>query len=409
MMFSLINEFSAAAWAAFSVAVLSAVWLCYPFIIFPACLRLFSKWMQGRMARTWFRPSSKPTSPKSIAVLFCAYNEEVVIRAKLENLVECSKAAPTPVKIRVFLDGCNDHSKAIAQEFAPEVEVVSSPCRVGKSHGMRVLAERCAEDILIFTDANVLFSPNLFSAAIDLFSSDATLGCVAGSTAFINKSASSNARIEGGYWKQEEKLKGLESTTGSCLCGTGAIFAIRRVLFIAPPDDIIDDFHTTLNILFQRKRVIQSDTLLVYERAATKSKDEWMRKVRITCRAYNCYRHLRVEIGRLPFLLQFIFYSHKWIRWLSAIPLTFFAVSSITLCIILSPTVGTGVLLMGLVALVLGLSGIRPFAECLAVVRAFYGTLWGVILSLKGERFVTWTPVVSTRASKEEVTAVKVL
>jgi glycosyltransferase involved in cell wall biosynthesis/cellulose synthase/poly-beta-1,6-N-acetylglucosamine synthase-like glycosyltransferase len=377
--------------------VIGAAWLLYPFVIFPHLLRLFAGGIQKRLARTWFQADRDQPAPKSIAVLFCAHNEEPVLREKLENLLGCAGTCPVPARIYVFLDGCTDGSQAIAESFSPAVTVVVSPKQCGKSFGMRTLAANCAEDILVFTDANVLFSPDLLEAAVGHFAADATLGCVAGSTAFTNTSASVNARVEGGYWKREETLKQLESTTGSCLCGTGAIFAIRRTLFVPPPDDIIDDFHTTLNILFQRRRVIQSDALLVFERAATKTKDEWRRKVRITCRAYNCYTHLRAEIDQLPFPLRFIFYSHKWLRWFSAIPFTCVTIGFVGLVFLLSPAAGAGVALGLALTLVLGSRGIWPFGDVVAVFRAFYATLWGVVLALRGKRFVTWTPAPSTR------------
>jgi glycosyltransferase involved in cell wall biosynthesis/cellulose synthase/poly-beta-1,6-N-acetylglucosamine synthase-like glycosyltransferase len=373
-------------------------WLLYPFILFPFLLRLFAGGIQKRLARTWFQADRDQPAPKSIAVLFCAHNEEPVLREKFENLVGCARKCPVPARIYVFLDGCTDGSQAIAESFSPEVTVVASPSHCGKSFGMRALAAHCTEDILVFTDANVLFTPDLLESAINHFASDATLGCVAGSTAFTNATASVNARVEGSYWKREETLKQLESTTGSCLCGTGAIFAIRRSLFVPPPDDIIDDFHTTLNILFQRRRVIQSDALLVFERAATKPKDEWRRKVRISCRAYNCYTYLRSEIDQLPFPLRFIFYSHKWLRWFSAIPFTFVTLGFVVLVFLLSPAAGAGVALALALTLRLGFRGIWPFADVVAVFRAFYATLWGVILSWRGHRFVTWTPAPSTRS-----------
>ena len=79
--------------------------------------------------------------------------------------------------------------------------------------------------------------------------------------------------------------------------------AIRRALHKAPPDHIIDDMFVSLSILCDGYRVVRDEAMVAYERVATDSGDEFRRKVRIACQAYNCHRLLRPRLRRLPRLL----------------------------------------------------------------------------------------------------------
>ena len=75
----------------------------------------------------------------------------------------------------------------------------------------------------------------------------------------------------------------------------GAFFVIRRELYTPTPPDIIDDMHTSLNVVFQGKRLVSWPRVRAFEKTAADRSDEFRRKVRIACRAFNCYRLLRAQ------------------------------------------------------------------------------------------------------------------
>ena len=64
-------------------------------------------------------------------------------------------------------------------------------------------------------------------------------------------------------------------------------------------------------------RLVRGNDFVAYERAATVRGDEFRRKVRIACRAFNCHRLLWPKIARLDGLSVYKYLSHKYLRWLA--------------------------------------------------------------------------------------------
>lgn len=380
-----------------ALIVASALMLAYPFVVFPRLLRWGRRPLARELWRRWPAPPAGPRPVASVAVLFCGYNEAAVLGDKLENLLACAARSPRPVRVYVYLDGCTDRSEEVAAAFGDRIELVVGRERRGKSAGMRTLVGRTREDLLVFTDANVLFHEESIPRLLARFDAAPRVGCILGSVRFTNTGHSTTARLEGAYWRYEENLKSLESEIGTCFCGTGACFAIRRESYVPAPDDIIDDLHTTLNVLLGGHAVIQAQDVEVYERAATRPRDEWRRKVRIACRSYNCYRLLRPRLRRLPWPVRFMFVSHKLVRWYSGVPLVVGAVAALLLAFSIATELGFAAAALGAGAAWLAQRRLRPIASWWGVGQALLASSYGVYLSFRGRRFVTWTPVASTR------------
>ena len=83
----------------------------------------------------------------------------------------------------------------------------------------------------------------------------------------------------------------------------GSIFAVRRRHRRPVPDDVIDDLHVSLSILCDGYRVVHAPDVRAYERALTTSSDEFNRKVRIACQAFNVHR---LSVAAAPALGQVI-------------------------------------------------------------------------------------------------------
>jgi len=162
----------------------------------------------------------------------------------------------------------------------------------------------------LFTDANVRVDGDAIAAARRAFA-DPSVGCVCGHLVYVNPNESATASAGARYWSFDEWLKRLESDTGSCVGADGSLFAIRRELFTPVPADIIDDFFTSLSIWCSGWRVVISPELIAYERSASGSREEFRRKVRIACRAFNCHRLLWAQVVRLPAWDLYKYLSHS--------------------------------------------------------------------------------------------------
>src|SRR6185295_2273749 len=101
------------------------------------------------------------------------------------------------------------------------------------------------------------------------------------------------------YWRLEEAIKRLESETGSVMGADGSIFAIRRALHRPPPPDIIDDMYVSLAIACDGHRVVRAGDARAEEESVGRSGEEFRRKVRISCQAFNVHRLLWPRLKRL--------------------------------------------------------------------------------------------------------------
>lgn len=340
----------------------------------------------------------RSTTPIRASLCVCAYNEDANIREKAENLLLLKRTTPG-LELLVYVDGATDRTAAILADYAADIDVVVSSMRTGKTCGMRRLVARARGDILVFSDANVLFDTDAVTALLARLDGDPSVGCVCGTLTYTNGGASATAEVGGLYWRFEEWIKRLEDEAGGVLCADGSIFAVRRRLYPLVPDDLIDDFYVSLTILCDGHRIVRAPDARAWERSSTTPGDEFRRKVRIACQAFNIHRALWPRLRRLPALTLYKYASHKLLRWLVGVNLAVTAVLAAPLGVL---AFGWRPMLLVLLggALVWGLgmaAGIRLFGKLTDVLLAFAATTAGLYRSLRGERFQTWTPAASVR------------
>lgn len=379
--------------ALFVVACISLLVALHPFITYPLSLFVIRRSMQTRAPT----PAGAAQQPLDFAICVCAYNEESVIESKVLNLLELRKREPT-LQILIYVDAAGDRTADILRPYESQLDLVVSPRRNGKTHGMNLLSARAHADILVFTDANVMLDMNCLEDLRRHFA-DGAVGCVCGNLTYTNQDASTTAATGSAYWRFEEALKRLESATGSMMGADGSIFAVRRSLRHAPPDHIIDDMYVSLMVLVQGYRVVQAADVRAYEESATDANEEFGRKVRIACQAFNVHRLLWPRLRRLDLLTRYKYVSHKLIRWLSIYFLGFAALIFFAALLSAGHSGVAGVfgaLLVGGAALGY-FAAVKPFAQILDLLLALAGAGLGVWRSLLGERFQTWTPANSIR------------
>jgi cellulose synthase/poly-beta-1,6-N-acetylglucosamine synthase-like glycosyltransferase len=377
----------------FIVAAASLLLALHPFVTYPLSLALLKK-LRGRVPS---HANGHTATDLTFAVCMCAYNEERVIEAKVRNLLALREREPT-LAIHVYVDAATDRTVDILRRYADVIDVFVATERHGKTYGMNLLSARAQADILIFTDANVFLDSNCVADLRQHFS-DGAVGCVCGNLNYTNGGSSVTAQSGSLYWRFEEALKRLESDTGSMMGADGSIFAIRRELRHAPPDHIIDDMYVSLMTIVEGYRLVQARNVRAYEESVTHAGEEFNRKVRIACQAFNVHRLLWPRLRKLDALTRYKYLSHKFIRWLS---IYFLVLAALTFLLGLTVAGYAAIALMlailGVFGLVLGSRwSVTPFAQLVDLLTAFAGAGVGVWRSLRGERFQTWTPAASIR------------
>ena len=372
-----------------ALGVLLLALAVHPFITYPLSLRLLAR----------LRPRAVRVGPVQGRVAFCvcAYNEERVIRAKVENMLAAGEAIGG-IEVLVYVDGANDRTAEMLREFGNRIRLVASGVRLGKTHGMNTLVGMTTAEFLVFSDANVSFAPDALPRLLAPFA-DPSVGCVCGHLVYTQAEGNATAATGSLYWQLEEAIKRMESATGSVMGADGSIFALRRSIHEPPPPDLIDDMYVSLAALCRGHRIVSVADAFAYEEAVSRPGEEFRRKVRIACQAFNVHRALWPRLRRLSALDLYKYVSHKLLRWLTigllvAGGLCLLAAAAVAgAWLVFFALIATGGVGMGLV-----LTARQGMLATLRdVLSAFVATGIGVVRSWRGDRFQTWNPPASAR------------
>ncbi|HKW14775.1 MAG TPA: glycosyltransferase family 2 protein [Candidatus Krumholzibacteria bacterium] len=291
----------------------------YPYAGYPAILYLL-----GRLRRRHDAASSDLRTP-SVCLVISAFNEEAVIRQKIENSLALERRGA--MKIVVASDGSNDRTVTIARGYEARGVVVDHfERRRGKNAVLNEVVKAAVEDIIVFTDANCMFAPDAVVRLLERFENPA-VGCVVGGHRYA-EDATSAGQSESLYWRYESRIKALESSIGSVVVANGPIFAVRRTLFRDLFTDVGNDLQTPLDVASLGYETVYEPRAMAVERATDLWEEEFGRKVRMVMRGLTAWKRMRSHMSA-QHLWQFI--SHKLIRWCVGALLVITLVSSAVL------------------------------------------------------------------------------
>lgn len=282
--------------------------IAYSYFGYPALLYII-----GRLRRAGADVSGvSGDGLPSVCLVISAYNEEAVIRSKIENSLALRYPADR-LTILVASDGSSDGTVAIAADYeGAGVELAHFPERRGKSAVLNDVISSRREDIIVFTDANAVFAPDAVERLTERFR-DPGIGCVVGKLRYVEDGATSVGRGEGVYWRYEALVSRLESTLQSVLVANGSIFAIRRGLFQELYPDVANDLQIPADVASQGFGVVYEPQALAEEHTSVYWQEEFDRKVRIVLRGLTGFATLR---GRIRGMRRWQFWSHKLMRWM---------------------------------------------------------------------------------------------
>lgn len=368
----------------------------HPLVTYPLSLALLRR-LTGRRSRPG--PAAPGMERISFSLLTCAHNEEGVIGDKLANLIALLDQAPGRAEALIYVDGSSDRTAALVEACEdPRVRVVVSTERTGKTVGLNRLASLARGDILVLSDANVTVEEDALRKFAVRFA-DGRLGLACGHLRYVNGEVNSAARNGASYWRLEETIRQLESDTGGAIGADGSLYAVRRSLWPSVPGDMIDDFYVPMTVRFRGLQVARAGEIMAFERTAEDDGDEFHRKVRIACQAFNVHRRLWPVIRHLPLLDRYKYLSHKLMKWLIGFNLAAAGLmAGAGLLLAVDPETlawATAAVLAG-AALAVALR-LRPVGLILNALLMFAAVALGVVRSLQGERFVTWQPAASVR------------
>lgn len=274
-----------------------------------------------------------------ITLLIAAYNEASVIAKKIENSLALSYPRES-LQILVTADGSSDATPDVVRNYADRgVELLYAPPRRGKMAAINRALPEAWGDVVLFSDANNMYAEDTLRHIVAPFS-DPTVGAVSGAKSII-KGDGALGDSEGLYWQYESFVKKQETKLSSCAGVAGEILAIRRELFEAPPDHIInDDFYMAMRFIKRGYRVVYAPKARSYERVSLSAQDEVARRSRIIAGRYQA---IALAGALLPWdrpLVAWQIVSHKYLRPL--VPLAMIGALLSNVLLVLLPVTGGG-------------------------------------------------------------------
>ncbi|MBI2820297.1 MAG: glycosyltransferase [Acidobacteria bacterium] len=286
----------------------------YTYIGYHAIILLMAKLASSERDR---KTASPPQEILSVSVIVAAYNEEAVIRQRIENLLELDYPSGR-LEIVIASDGSTDSTVEIAAGYTSQGVLVMDLSRRGRAliHNEAVL--RARGEVIVFTDADALFERSFIRAVVRRFQEDPSVGCVVGNLRW-RTSGTAASWFRSFTWMFEISLKESESRLGLLASASGPAMAVRRNLW-KPMSDPVDDCDsiTPLDVILQGCRVIFASDAVAYDSPFATAASDFRSKVRGVSKSvvmiprrwgfWNLFRHS---------LISWALLSHFFLRWIS--------------------------------------------------------------------------------------------
>jgi len=376
---------------------LSVFFVIYSYAIYPFILKLLV--IGKKQNNVFYDENELPL----VSVIIAAYNEESVIVEKLDSVLQ-SSYPDDKLEILIGSDASSDKTIPLVKEMSqrfPLIRCFDFSERRGKPSVVNDLVSHSKGEILILTDANVIFSTDTIINLIRHFKNQ-SIGLV--DTHMVNRGLKKEgiSYQEKAYISREVQIKHMESLIWGTMMGPfGGCYAVRREDYSdVPPHSLVDDFYINMKVLEKGKKAVNELESVVFEDVSNSMRDEFRRKVRISAGNFQ-------NLGRFRQLLWppwsgtgFAFLSHKVLRWFGPLFLILTLVANIFL---VRHSVFYSLTLAGQLLLMFGI----PFFDWmlkkinihLSVVRLavhFYAMnlalLVGLFKYLKGIRTGIWKP-----------------
>lgn len=270
-----------------------------------------------------------------VTVIMAAYNEASVIEDKINSVFETSYPR-NKLTVLVGSDQSTDDTDAILtrmMQTLPELTLLRFEKRTGKSGIINSLVAYSKSEIIIATDANILFEEDTIFHLVKRFKQP-EIDLVGGNIIYQDIKDVGIAAQEHAYLNIENKIKQAESKRWWLALGVeGGCYAIRRKAFVQiPPLTFMEDFYMTMAVLSRGGKVWFEPEAKVYEDVSTQIAEEFKRKIRISIGNWQNLNRFSGLIFKPFYPLGMAFLAHKVLRWFTP----FFAIFAFGAALVLA-------------------------------------------------------------------------
>ncbi|MFK2873626.1 glycosyltransferase family 2 protein [Dyella lipolytica] len=301
---------------------ISALLLLHAFAGYPACM----VWIARRRPR----PVRKQPVTPTVTVVIAIYDGAAHIRDKLASLRALDYPADR-IEIVIACDGCRDTSAELCRWLDdPGVRVLEFDERRGKAACLNDAIAVAEGEILLMTDVRQRLDVHALRELVANFA-DPEVGAVSGELRFEDPQTGF-ARGVDTYWRYETLIRHAESRSGSTIGVSGALYAMRRALFLPLPlGTVLDDVLIPMRVAKAGKRVIFEPLAVAWDRLSLHPAEERRRKIRTLAGNFQLMQLAPWLLAPWRNPLWFRFVSHKALRLLAPWLLALFMLAIIVL------------------------------------------------------------------------------
>ncbi len=292
---------------------ISVITIIHSYIFYPLLLKILGRSRKENL--DCYKPSD---NLPFVSIIMSVYNEELIIIEKLRSIFN-TNYPETRFELLVGSDGSTDKTNNILEVYSNDYESLrffSHKERRGKPTIINQLREEAMGEILIFTDAQVLFTPETIFHLVKHFKNQ-DIGIVGGNIVNTRIDKSGISIQEWSFMSREIKMKHNEGKIWGTMIGAyGACYAIRNEYFTPVPEGFsVDDFFITMKVLERKKKCILELEAVTNENVPNRLQEEFRRKIRISAGNFRNLKTFKHLLWPPTQGLAFSFLSHKVLRW----------------------------------------------------------------------------------------------
>lgn len=260
-------------------------------------------------------------TPPLVSVVFAAYNESSIIEAKIRSIYNTNYPID---KLSVWIgsdlsnDGTDEIIRNLQSEF-PQLNLHVNDVRSGKSATINSLIEQITAEVIIATDANILFKETTIEELvrpIALQKATAVAGTLAYEAGGVINSTATNEKV---YLSLENAIRRAESRKhGICFGMEGGLYSMRKSFWKPiPPNTFMEDFFQTVQLIALDQKVLFNEAAIGLEDVSTSLREEYKRKIRISIGNWQNLIRFYPLLFKHPYPFGILFLMHKVLRWLT--------------------------------------------------------------------------------------------
>ncbi len=303
--------------------------ILHSYVFYPLFIRVLAKKKKDN-AEVYEKNNNLPF----VSIILSAYNEEKIISEKLRSIFNTSYQEDK-LELIVGSDGSTDKTNEVLHINANEnvaIRFFAFEQRKGKPAVINELRDEAMGEILIFTDAKVMFTRDTIFEIVKHFK-NRQVGLVGANIQNVRIDKRGISQQEWSFMSREIRLKYFEGKIWGTMIGAyGACYAIRNELYRHVPQGYsVDDFYITMKVLEANRDCILEMQSVCYENVPNRLSEEFRRKIRISAGNFQNLRTFFNLLWPPSTGLAFSFFSHKVLRWLGPFFLLLVIISNVIL------------------------------------------------------------------------------